>query len=115
MPIGLYMDVNISQAIAEQLRRRGVDVLRAQEDHAGTLPDPDLLERASQLGRILFTHDIRFRVLAEDWQRQGRPFVGLVFGHSLRVTIGKFVADLELIALASEPTEWISRVDYLPY
>ena len=42
------MDVHIPQAITEQLRRRGVDVLTAIEDGATELPDEELLERATQ-------------------------------------------------------------------
>ena len=41
------MDVHIPQAITEQLRRRGVDVLTAIEDDATELPDDELLERAT--------------------------------------------------------------------
>ncbi len=108
------MDVHIPQAITDQLRRRGVDVLTAIEDGAATLDDDELLERALVLGRVLFTQDIRFKALAEDWQRQGRHFAGLLFGHQLRGTIGQFVRDLELIAQASEPDEWLNTVEHLP-
>jgi hypothetical protein len=45
------MDVHVPQAITEQLRRRGVDVLTAYEDSAATLPDDEILERAPVLGR----------------------------------------------------------------
>ena len=36
MAILLYMDVHIPQAITDQLRRRGVDVLTAIEDDCAT-------------------------------------------------------------------------------
>ncbi len=114
MSVPLYMDVHIPQAITEQLRRRGVDVLTAIEDGAATLDDDELLERALVQGRVIFTQDIRFKALAEDWQRQGRHFAGLLFGHQLRGTIGQFVRDLELIAQASEPDEWLNTVEHLP-
>jgi Domain of unknown function (DUF5615) len=81
MAVGLYLDVRVPRAIADQLRRRGVDVVTAIEDGSDQLSDEDLLDRASSLGRVLFTQDIRFKAMAEDWQRQGRPFGGLVFGH----------------------------------
>lgn len=32
MPVPLYMDGHVPQAITEQLRRRGIDVLTATED-----------------------------------------------------------------------------------
>jgi hypothetical protein len=115
MAISLYMDVHIPQAISDQLRRRGVDVLTAIDDEANQLPDEKLLERATQLNRVLFTQDIRFRALAESWQREGNPFAGLIFGHQLSGTIGQFVGDLELIAQASDPEEWRNVVDYIPF
>lgn len=115
MSVPLYMDVHVPQAITEQLRRRGVDVLTAIEDGAATLPDDELLERTTVLGRVLFTQDIRFKALAEDWQRQGRQFAGLIFGHQLRGTIGEFVRDLELIARVSEGDEWVNMVEHLPF
>jgi hypothetical protein len=90
MGVPLYMDVHVPGAITRQLRRRGVDVLTAQEDGHDTVVDDDVLARAIELGRLLFTHDVRFRVLAEDWQRQGREFAGLAFGAQLGGTIGQY-------------------------
>ncbi len=115
MAIGLYMDVHVPMAITEQLRRRGVDVVTAIEDGAATLEDDELLALASEKGRVLFTQDIRFKALAEDWQREGKEFGGLIFGHQLRGTIGQFVKDLDLIAQASSPDEWVSVVEHLPF
>ncbi len=109
------MDVHIPQAITEQLRRRNIDVLTAIEDDSAELPDYQLLERTNLLGRVLFTQDIRFKAMAEDWQRQGKTFAGLIFGHQLGGTVGQFVKDLELIALASESEDWINTVEYLPF
>jgi hypothetical protein len=65
--IALYMDVHVPQAITEQLRRRGIDVLTAFDDGSQELSDDRLLVRVTQLNRVLFTQDIRFRVLAETW------------------------------------------------
>jgi hypothetical protein len=47
------MDVHVALAITEALRRRCVDVVRAQEDGAERLDDADLLDRASALQRVL--------------------------------------------------------------
>jgi len=113
--IALYMDVHVPQAIANQLRRRGVDVLTAFDDETQELSDEQLLVRATQLNRVLFTQDIRFRILAETWQAEGKQFSGLIFGHQLGGTIGQFVRDLELIAEASEPDEWLNTVEYIPF
>lgn len=115
MAIQLYMDVHIPLPITEQLRRRGVDVLTAIEDGSAQLKDDQLLERSTSLGRVLFTQDIRFKAMAQRWQKEGKPFGGLIFGHQLGGTIGQFVKDLEFIAKASEPDEWFNVVEYIPY
>lgn len=57
MSLSIYMNVHVPQAITRGLRRRGVDVLTAQEDGTTELRDPELVDRASALGRILFTRD----------------------------------------------------------
>lgn len=114
MPVAFYMDVHVPGAIAEQLRLRGVDVLAATEEGTNRLPDDQLLETATALGRVVFTHDIRFRAMAEQWQREGRQFAGLAYGHAEGASIGQYVRDLELIAKASDPVEWKNTVMYLP-
>ena len=115
MAVPLYLDVHVPAAIAVQLRRRGVDVLTAIEDGWDARPDDELLSRATELKRVLFTQDIRFQALAEDWQRQEHQFYGLIFGHQLRGTIGQYEEDLELVATASDPADWENRIEYLPF
>ncbi len=66
MPMQLYFDVHIDKAIHDQLQLRGVDVLRAQDDDAAELADEEVLERSTSLGRLLFTHDTRFKALAAE-------------------------------------------------
>jgi hypothetical protein len=114
MAVGLYFDVHVDRAIVGQLRLRQVDVLTAQEDGTDRLKDDQLLEHASKLGRPLMTHDIRFRAMAENWQVQGRPFCGLIFGHLMQVSIGQCVKDLEVIAKATDPQDWVSTIVRLP-
>jgi len=55
--IGLYMDVHVPAAITRGLLLRGVDVLTAQVDGTTALEDPALLDRATALGRVLFSQD----------------------------------------------------------
>jgi len=52
MPVQLYLDVHVDKAIHDQLRLRGVDVLRAQDDDAAELTDEELLQRAADLNRV---------------------------------------------------------------
>jgi hypothetical protein len=115
MGVALYMDVHVPGPITRQLRRRAVDVLTAQDDGRGEALDDHLLQRATELRRLLFTQDVLFRVEAENWQRQGREFAGLAFGPQLGGTIGQYVEDLELIAKASELDDWRNIIQFLPF
>lgn len=63
---------------------------------------------------MLFTHDIRFRALAQEWQRRGRDFAGLAFGPARGASIGEYVRNLELLAKTTTPEEWRNTVVYLP-
>ena len=51
------MDHHVDIAITVGLRRRGVDVLTCQDDGTTTWDDDRLLDRATQLGRVLFSQD----------------------------------------------------------
>ncbi len=114
MSVGLYMDVHIRRAVTEGLRLRGVDVLTAQEDGAGGLADLALLDRATELGRVLFTQDDDLLREAKRRQQTGQSFAGVVYAHQLNVTIGQCIAELALIVHASEPDEWLNHTAYLP-
>ena len=91
-----------------------MDVITAQEDGGQLLSDPDLLSRATQLDRILFSQDEDLLAEAARRHRTGVPFSGVVYVHQLKLTIGQIVLDLELIAKAYEPQDMKNHVEYLP-
>ena len=108
------MDVHVPAAITRGLLLRGVDVLTAQLDGTTRLEDPDLLDRASALSRILFTQDEDLLAEATRRQRTGESFRGLIYAHQLRNTIGRAIVDLEILAQAGTLGEFANRVEYLP-
>lgn len=89
-------------------------VITAQEDGAAMWPDDRLLDRAGELGRVLFSQDDDLLAEAEFRQREYRAFAGVIYAHQLAITIGQCVRDLELIAKAAEPEDLRNRVEYLP-
>jgi predicted nuclease of predicted toxin-antitoxin system len=99
------MDHHVPRAITNGLRLRGVDVLTAHEDGASELGDPALLDRAEELGRVVFTQDDDLLAEATRRQRQELTFGGVIYAHQLRVSIGDCVRDLELIAKVGEPAD----------
>ena len=54
MAIQLYMDHNVPRAITNGLNLKGIDLITAYEDGSSQLDDSELLDRASELERVLF-------------------------------------------------------------
>jgi predicted nuclease of predicted toxin-antitoxin system len=114
MAVALFMDHNVPRAITIGLRLRQVDVLTAYEDGSNELDDPLLIDRARELGRVLFTRDDDLLVEAARRQRSGITFHGLVYAHQLRAPIRRCVDELELIAKSVEPEDLLNQIIFLP-
>ncbi len=112
--MALYMDVHVRRAITEALRVRGVDALTAQADGSARLSDAQLLNRARALNRVLFTHDTDLLAEAAQRQQTGEPFAGLIYAHPLRISLQQCIADLVLLAQATDPRDWCNHVEFLP-
>src|SRR3972149_5006234 len=103
MSLALYMDEHVKRAVTLALRARGIDVLTAQEDDRRGRPDPELLDRALELNRVMFSQDEDLLAEATDRQRAGVAFTGVIYAHQLNIGIGQCVRDLELLAKAVTP------------
>ena len=114
MACKLYMDHHVPRAITNGLRLRHVDVLTAYEDKAHELDDSALLDRATALGRALFTQDDDLLVEAKQRQQRDIPFCGVIYAQQRDVSIGQSIQDLELIALLGTEEDLNNRVIYLP-
>ena len=54
-------------------------MLTCQDDGTTTWDDDRLLDRATQLGRVLFSQDDDLLAIVHQWQRSNRSFAGLVY------------------------------------
>ena len=114
MSVALYMDHHVPLAITAGLRRRAVDVLTAYEDNMAAAEDEAILQRATEMGRSVFTQDEDFLIFASECQHIARPFSGVIFGSQESLSIGQAIQDLELIAKASEPKQMRNGVQFIP-
>lgn len=114
MPLAFFFDQHASGAIARGLRLRGVEVRTAFEDGADRFVDERLFLRATALNRVLFTQDEDLLALAHEYQAAEKHFSGVVYAHQLRVSVGRCISDLELIAKASSAGEMAGHVEFLP-
>lgn len=81
MPLASYMDLDVPRAITLRLRPREVDVLTAHEDGANEIEDAALLDRANELGHVLFTRD-----KVKGWIESSTP---VICGESLFYVTGE--------------------------
>jgi hypothetical protein len=109
------MDHHVPAAITEGLRRRAVDVVTAKEDGSDRLEDDQHLERAANLGRVLFSQDEDLLAITHQWLKDGREFAGLVYAHQLNISIGKAIRDLELITNVFNLEDMRNRIEFIPY
>ncbi len=114
MPIAFYMDHQVQSAISLGLRSRKVDILTAFEDGTSRWADTDLLDRATALGRVLFSRDEDFFGLATQRQAAGRFFGGVIYAHQFRLSIGECIEELEIIAKVGNSDDLRDKVVYLP-
>lgn len=114
MSIAFYMDENVHRSITTGLRMRDVDVLTVQEDGRSGVADPAILDRATELERVLFSQDDDFLTEASRRQQARINFYGVIYAHKLRVSVGDCVRDLEIIAKTAYAEELADRVQFLP-
>jgi len=114
LSVALYLDENVPRAIAVGLRLRGVDVLSPHDEGLCGIADPLVLDRATELGRPLFSQDEDLLAEARKRQREGVFFSGVLYAHQRHITIGDCMRDLQLIAEAAGPEDLANRVEFLP-
>jgi len=92
-----FTDKHIPKAVTEQLRKRGVDILRCEDVGMDMASDSELLEFATQENRALISFDKDFPLRHDEWQRSGKHHAGIFhLAGSLQgeKNIGKLVVEL---------------------
>jgi predicted nuclease of predicted toxin-antitoxin system len=75
------MDVHVPRAVTIALRLRFVDVMTSQEDSTSELDDDKLLDRATELSRVLVSQDEDLLFEGARRQLESRNFAGM-FTHT---------------------------------
>ena len=108
-------DADFNQKIVLGLRRREpvVDFVDARAGGVVGVPDPDVLHRAADLGRIVVSHDRRTMPAHFARFLNGRSSPGLIIVPQ-DLDIGLAIEDLLLVWAASDADEWRDKVGFLP-
>jgi len=111
-----WADENFNGHILRGLQRLypTLDVIRVQDTHLMSIPDPDLLEEASKVGAILLSHDVTtMSDFAYARIRDGKRMTGLILVHKAML-IGDAIAEIAtLIELATSPDDVINEVMWI--
>lgn len=107
----LLLDEMLSNAICDQLNRRGHDARAIHADAAlRSLPDEQVLALATAESRILVTRNIHdFADLDRDWKLEGRVHGGIVY-----VAYATFPEDRSFIGAAVRALHAAARAGALP-
>lgn len=114
MTTPFYMDQHVPGAITRELRSAGIDVLTADEDNLADASDDELLDRATDLGRVLVTFDCDFFVLVKARWEAGTTFSSVITARQNEVKIGQCVTSLLFFAEAAAADDTRSQLYRLP-
>jgi hypothetical protein len=104
-----YLDENVPVEIARQLSSRGINVVTVRDLNLLGDSDENHLQRATDMGRVLCTHDSDYIQMASD----GIEHAGIVFGQQEVHYIGEWVKHLELMHAVYKSDDMINNVEYL--
>ena len=106
--IRFYTDENVSKAVINGLRRRGVDVVSTPDAGMLGATDERHLALARRLGRVIFTQDDDFLSL----NHRGFAHMGIVYAHR-RASISRMIDGLMLVHEVLDAEDMIGHVEYV--
>jgi predicted nuclease of predicted toxin-antitoxin system len=106
--IRFHLNEHVAHAVADGLRRLGVDVTTTTDAGLIGATDAQHLAFASADNRVLFTEDRDFLAMAAS-----QPHLGIAFCDQNTRRIGRIVRALELICDTYEPGEMKNRVEFI--
>jgi hypothetical protein len=107
--IRFHLDEHAPSALAEGLRRRGIDVTTTPEVELLAASDEEQIAYALNKSRVVFTHDEDFLRL----HSSGVPHAGIAYCHQEARTLGEIIRGLVLIWEIYDPEDMKGRLEYL--
>ncbi|GAX36421.1 DUF5615 family PIN-like protein [Nodularia sp. NIES-3585] len=107
--IKFHLDENVSNAIANGLRKRDIDVTTTSEQGLISVSDQVQLEFYFSQGRVIFTQDTDFLRL----DQSNINHLGIVYCPQQTKSIGQIIQGLVLIWELLEPEEMLGHIEYL--
>jgi predicted nuclease of predicted toxin-antitoxin system len=111
--IRLYLDEDVSSAVAAAMRRRGFDAVSVHEVGRRGRSDPEQLAYAAADDRTLFTFNAAdFVQLHRKWITEGRPHGGIIVAE--QALVGEIMRRLLKLLNSVTADEIRSQIYWLP-
>lgn len=107
--IKFHLDENVSNAVAEGLRRRGISVTTTPEENLIGASDEEQLAFALSQERVMFTQDDDFLRL----HQSNTAHAGITYCHQGSRSIGEIVKTLALIWEWVDPEDMVGQVEFI--
>jgi predicted nuclease of predicted toxin-antitoxin system len=107
--IRFHLDEHVDAAIADGVRRRGIDVTTTADAGLLGAHDEAHIAYANAESRVIFTNDSGFL----NAHHLGVPHPGIVYCHQQSRSVGEIIRALELIWEVLEPREMQGKVEYI--
>lgn len=104
-----YFDESVELAVSEQLLAGGLDVVSAHGLNKLGDKDPNHLQRATEMGRILCTYDTDFLQLAAEFPNHG----GIIFAQHQKASIGGWVREVRALHARLNAEDVVEQVIFL--
>jgi predicted nuclease of predicted toxin-antitoxin system len=104
-----HLDENVDPAVADGLRRRGIDVTTTVEADLVRASDEKQLEYAISEGRVIVTHDADFLRIAE----RGESHPGIAYSPQESRSVGQIIASLFLMSECLSADDMRNHVEFV--
>ena len=107
--IKFHLDESVSNAIAQGLRRRGIDVTTTNEKNLMSASDLEQITLALCEQRVIVTHDDDFTII----HNQGTSHAGIAYCNQNYRSIGEIINTLTLIWESLESEDMKNQLEFL--
>jgi predicted nuclease of predicted toxin-antitoxin system len=107
--IKFHLDENVHNAIAQGLRRRGIDVTTTPEKFLIGVSDEAQLTFALSENRVIFTQDTDFLRI----NQSNREHCGIIYCSQGKKSLGEIIKGLILIWELLEPSDMLGKVEFI--
>jgi len=108
--IKIYTTESVDIAVAEGLKRRGVQALSAKDTGNLGLTDEEQIQYASREEAAIFTHDDDFLSLVA---KSNREHHGLIYVHQQKLSTGECIRRIKTLVQTKTPNEMQNHIEFL--